>query len=101
MLIENWRNKMSVFGKTKEQLNLIKKAREIQKKLKDMTVEGESGAVKITMNGEQKVQSVEVDKENIDDLEKDIKSAVENAITKSQKIAAELMKEMGGLGGLM
>ncbi len=87
-----------MFGKAKEQFEFVKKAREIQKKLKDMTVEGESGSVKITMNGEQKVQSVEVDKENIDNIEHDIKGAISSAVEKSQKVAAEVMKDMGGLG---
>lgn len=90
-----------MFGKAKEQFELVKKAREIQKKLKDMTVEGESGAVKIVINGEQKVQSVHINREeaeDLDKLEKDIKSAVESAIEKSQKIAAEVMKDLGGLG---
>ena len=92
---------MSMFGKAKDNYELVKKAREIQKKLKSQTVEAEAGAVKLTMNGEQKVQSVEVDKDNIDNIEDDIKSAVGSAIEKSQKIAAEMMKEMGGLDGLM
>lgn len=87
-----------MFGKAKEQFEFVKKAREIQKKLKDMTVEGESGAVKITMNGEQKVQSVVVDKENLDNIERDIENAVGNAVEKSQKVAAEVMKDLGGLG---
>lgn len=87
-----------MFGKAKEQFEFVKKAREIQKKLKEMTVEGESGAVKLVMNGEQKVQSVTVDKENMDNIERDIENAVGNAIEKSQKVAAETMKEMGGLG---
>lgn len=91
---------MSMFGKAKDNYELVKKAREIQKKLKDQTVEAESGSVKIIMNGEQKVQSVEIDKENMENIEADIKSAVSSAIEKSQKIAAELMKDMGGLGGL-
>lgn len=91
---------MSMFGKAKDQYDLVKKAREIQKKLKDQAVEGESGAVKIVMNGEQKIQTVEIDRDNMDNLENDIKAAVASAIDKSQKIAAELMKEMGGLGGL-
>lgn len=90
---------MSMFGKAKGNYELIKKAREIQKKLKDQTVEAESGAVKITMNGEQRIQNVEVNKEDLDNLENDIKSAVSSAIEKSQKIAAEMMKDMGGLGG--
>ena len=88
-----------MFGKAKGNYELIKKAREIQKKLKDQTVEAESGAVKITMNGEQRIQNVEVNKEDLDNLENDIKSAVSSAIEKSQKIAAEMMKDMGGLGG--
>lgn len=95
-----------MFGKAKEQMDFIKKAREIQKKLKDMDVTGESGAVKITMNGEQKVLHVDVDKEQVDverldKLERDIHAALEGAVSKSQKIAAEVMKDMGGLGGLM
>jgi DNA-binding protein YbaB len=87
-----------MFGKAKEQFEFIKKAREIQKKLKDMTVEGESGSVKIVMNGEQKVQSVTVDSENLDNIERDIQNAVGNAVEKSQKVAAEVMKDLGGLG---
>lgn len=93
-----------MFGKAKEQFDFIKKAREIQKKLKDQVITGESGAVKIVMNGELKVQKVEINKEDfdankLDVLEKDIKAAMEKAITKSQEIGAELMKEVGGLGG--
>jgi len=92
-----------MFGKAKEQLDFIKKAREIQKKLKDITVVGENGAVKITMNGEQKVQRVElikeeVDVERLDRLERDIHAALESAVGKSQKVAAEVMKDLGGLG---
>lgn len=94
-----------MFGKAKEQFDFVKKAREIQKKLRDITVEGESGTVKITMNGEQKVQDVkinseEADLEKIDELERDVKRAMESAIEKSQKVAAEMMKDMGGLPGL-
>ena len=92
-----------MFGKAKEQLEFVKKAREIQKKLKATEVEAESGAVKVKMNGEQKIQAVDIDPESFDSdnlgrLEKDIASAVESAISKSQKIAADLMKDMGGFG---
>lgn len=92
-----------MFGKAKEQFDFVKKAREIQKKLRDITVEGQSGAVTIVMNGEQKVQDVsinseEADLERINELERDVKHAMESAIEKSQKVAAEMMKDMGGLG---
>lgn len=84
-----------MFGKAKEQFELVKKAKEIQKKLKETTVEGESGAVKIVMNGEQKIQSVTVDKDSLGNIESDIKNAVTNVIEKAQKIAADVMKESG------
>lgn len=95
---------MAMFGKAKEQYEFIKKAREIQKKLKEEVITTESGAVKIVINGEQKIQKVElnkddVDLEKLDILEKDIKSAVESGIAKSQEVAANLMKEIGGLDG--
>jgi len=96
---------MAMFGKAKEQLDFVKKAREIQKKLKNEVITVESGAVTIVINGEQKIQKVTINKEEVDTdkldvLEKDIKSVIESAIKQSQEIAANLMKEMGGLGGL-
>lgn len=86
-----------MFGKAKEQFELVKKARELQKKLKDTTVVGESGDVKVTMNGELKVQKVEI-AEGATNVESDVKAAFNNAVDKAQKIGAELMKELGGLG---
>lgn len=93
---------MAMFGKAKEQFDFVKKAREIQKKLKEEVISVESGAVTIVINGEQKIQNVtlnkdDVDMEKLDILEKDIKTAVESAIKKSQEVAANLMKDMGGL----
>lgn len=93
-----------MFGKAKEQFDFVKKAREIQKKLRDEVITVESGAITIVINGEQKIQRVSVNKEDIDInkldiLEKDIKSTIESAIHKSQEVAANLMKDVGGLGG--
>lgn len=86
----------------KEQYDFIKKAKEIQKKLKDEIVEAEKGMVRIKMNGEQKIQAVEILADEIRDkaaLEKDVKEAVDAAIEKSQKIAAQMMKDVtGGMG---
>ncbi|MEI6266864.1 MAG: YbaB/EbfC family nucleoid-associated protein [bacterium] len=95
---------MAMFGKAKEQLDFIKKAREIQKKLKSETFTVESGSVRIIINGEQKIQQVILNKEDInidrlDVLEKDIKTALENGIKKSQEYAANVMKDIGGLDG--
>jgi len=93
-----------MFGKMKDLYDFQKKAREIQKQLRAETIEKEVGAVKITINGEQKIQSVEIDPEIVDlekisELEGDVKSAVEQAVAESQKIAADKMKDItGGLG---
>lgn len=93
-----------MFGKAKELYEFQKKAREIQKKLRAEIIEKEVGVVKIKINGEQKIQNVEINAESISEdeistLENDIKSAVGQAIGESQKIAADKMKEItGGMG---
>lgn len=98
------RKEKNMFGKMKELYEFQKKAREIQKQLRGEIIEKEVGAVKVTINGEQKIQAIEIDPElmdteNIRNLENDVKSAVEQAIGESQKIAADKMKEItGGLG---
>lgn len=97
---------MSMFGKAKELMELQKKAKEIQKKLQSEVFTVESGAVKITINGEQKIQKVELNKEDIDldkldILEKDIKTAVESGVKQSQEYANKMLQEMGGLGDLL
>ncbi len=74
-----------------------------QEELGNITVEASSGggAVKITVNGQQKIQSVKISPEviNPDDvelLEDLVLTAVSEAIAKSQEVAAE---HLGGLTG--
>ncbi len=67
-------------------------------------VEAGNGAVKVKINGEQKIQKVTLDEAMIRDadmskVEKWIESAVTQAITRSQQLAAEKMRSVaGGLG---
>ncbi len=67
-------------------------------------VEAGNGAVKVKINGEQKIQKVTLDEELIREadvakVEKWIESAVTQAITRSQQLAAEKMRSVaGGLG---
>ena len=76
-----------------------------QQELADITVEASSGggAGKITINGQQKIQSVKISPEaiNPDDvemLEDLVLTAVNEAIAKSQELAAQrLGKLTGGL----
>ena len=84
----------------KEKFDMVKKAKELQKKLRSEVVTVTAGAVRLVINGEQKVQEVSIDKdlvdpENKEKLEREIKSAIEQAITKSQAIAANIAKGMG------
>ncbi|MCK5434950.1 MAG: YbaB/EbfC family nucleoid-associated protein [Dehalococcoidales bacterium] len=89
---------------------MIKKARELksnldkaQKELKNITLEVSSGkgAVKVTINGQQKIQSIKIspmvmDSNKPEKLEKMVLEAVSDAISKSQKLAA---KNLGKLTG--
>lgn len=67
-------------------------------------VEAGNGAVKIKMSGEQKIKAITIDStridtDNIEQLEKWVESAVTQAITRSQQVAAEKMRSVtGGLG---
>ena len=89
-----------MFDKAKTLYELKK----IQSALAKETIEVEAGAVTVKINGEQKIKSVEIDRDkldldNLELLEKNIESAVTQAITKSQQLAAEKMQSIaGGLG---
>ncbi len=91
-------------------LSMLKKARELksnldkaQKELSNITLEGSSGkgAVKVIINGQQKIQSIKISPMVIDPnkpekLERLVLEAVSDAISKSQKLAA---KNLGKLTG--
>ena len=74
-----------------------------QEELSNLTVESSSGggAVKVTMNGQQKIQSVEispeaVNPEDVELLQDLVLTAVSEALTKSQEAAA---KHLGSITG--
>jgi len=82
---------------------LQEKLAKTQQELGNITLEASSGggAVKVTINGQQKIQSVKISPEviNPDDielLEDLVLAAVSEAIAKSQELAAE---RLGGLTG--
>ncbi len=74
-----------------------------QEELSNLTIEGSSGggAVKVTMDGQQKIQSVEispeaVNPEDVELLQDLVLTAVSEALTKSQEAAA---KHLGSVTG--
>jgi len=74
-----------------------------QEELSNMTLEVSSGggAVKVTVNGQQQVQSVKISPEvvtpdDVELLEDLVLAAVNEAIAKSQEVAAQRMEEVTG-----
>ena len=82
--------------------------RKLQKELAKQVIEVEAGdgAVVVEITGEQKIKKITIDPEEVDlddisQLERWVESAVKEAISKSQQVAAEKMKPvMGQLGNL-
>jgi len=90
----------SMLNQARELKSKLDKA---QKELSNTIVDASSGkgAVKVTINGKQKIVSIKISPEVIDpdkaeQLEELVLKAVSEAITKSQKLAA---KQLRGLTG--
>ncbi len=91
-------------------LSMLNQARELkakldkaQKELGSTIVEAESGkgAVKVTINGQQKIQSIKIspkviDPDKAEHLEELVLKATSEAIAKSQKVAAKQLKGLTG-----
>lgn len=95
---------MSRFDQAKMLLQVKKIQKELQKQI--ITVEEGDGAVRVEITGEQKIKKIHIDPEYVDlddigELERWIEDAVKQAISESQRIAAEKMQPMmGALGNL-
>ena len=95
---------MSRFDQAKMLLKVKKLQKELQKEV--IVVEEGDGAVKVEITGEQKIKKIHIDPEYVDlddigQLERWVEDAVKEAISQSQKLAAEKMQPMmGALGDL-
>lgn len=95
---------MSKFDQAKTLLKVKKVQKELQKEI--ITVEQGDGAVRVEINGEQKIKKVHIDPEAVDlddigQLERWIEDAIKDAIQQSQKLAADKMQPfMSMLGNL-
>lgn len=88
-----------MFSKLKQYKDLRDSAKQMQNKLSEETVEATalSGQLKMTMDGNQKVQNVEIAEELLtseqkNKLEDGVKDLVDNATTAVQKKMAEKMR---------
>lgn len=95
---------MSRFDQAKMLMQVKKVQKELQKQI--ITVEEGDGAVRVEINGEQKIKKIHIDPEYVDledigQLERWLEDAVKEAIKESQRVAAEKMQPMmGALGNL-
>ncbi len=95
---------MSKFDQAKMVMKMRKVQKELQKEV--VRVEAGDGAVAVEINGEMKIKKVHIDPEQVDiddiaQLERWVEDAVKEAVSQSQKMAAEKMAPMmGNLGGL-
>lgn len=92
-----------MLDKAKQLWELQKKARAIQKELKEIEVEAKAadGKVVVIFNGEQHLQSVQIDEAMLSpdqkkDLEKALQQAISEAISRVQAVASEKMKAIAG-----
>ena len=96
---------MGMLGQMGDMYKLQKEAKKIKKELGKIHVFAESDGVKVTVNCEQEVLSIEFLDEavlgNGKKLVKSILDATNRAMKKSQQVAAEKMKAvMGGFPGM-
>ena len=90
-----------MFDKMKQLYDLQKKAREIKKELESViiNVEEAGGKIKVSMNGEFKVQSISIDPyflapDKKVELENALKRALSNAVGQTQTQTAGKMKDL-------
>ncbi len=95
-----------MFDKAKEIYQLQKKAKDIQKELKNTEVEAQSsdGSITIVFTADQKIKSIELSETalgsmNKRELEDKLVKVIAEALSRTQAVAAEktkgLMSEMG------
>ena len=89
-----------MFHKLKQYKDLRNKAKSLQSALGAVSVEatGASGKVRVTMSGIMEVTKLYID-ETLprEKIESGVREAVNDAVKKSQRLAADKIKEMGGL----
>lgn len=94
-----------MFNKIKAIKDIRHQAKKLQNGLSEISAEGSAqwGKIKVTIDGNQQILSVEIADEFMSDkskLQDGLKEAFNDAIKNIQKKMAAKMKELGGLGAL-
>lgn len=86
------------FGQIGELKKMRDQAMQIQRLLEAEEIEVEKKGVEITITGNQKIKEIKTNGKN----DNDIKEAINEAVKKSQEVAAKkLASQQGGLGALL
>lgn len=93
---------MNKFDQAKMLMKVKKMQKELQKQV--ITVSAGDEAVTVEITGDQKIKRIHIDPEKVDlddirQTEKYVEEAVKQAISESQKVAAEKMQPMMGMLG--
>lgn len=93
-----------MLDKVKKIFELQSKINQIKQELARLTTETSSPdeKIKIVINGEQKIQDIQIDSTLLNNsdstkLQKELTDCINQAILKSQKMAAEKAREISGL----
>ena len=86
------------FGQLGELKKMRDQAMQIQKALQAEEINVEKNGVNIVITGDQKIKEISTNGKS----DNDIKEAINEAVKKSQEVAAKKLSQMGGgLGGLL
>lgn len=89
---------MNPFGQLGELKKMRDQAMQIQKQLQAEEITVEKKGVTVVMTGDQRIKDIVTNGKS----DNDIKDAINEAIKKSQEVAAKKLQQMtGGLGGLL
>ena len=96
-----------MFDQAKQLYQLQKKAKKVQKELKNTEVEARSaqGEVTVVLSADQKIKSIEISEsimgvENKKELENTLVKVLSEGMSRAQAVAAEKSKELMGDMGL-
>jgi len=99
---------VKMFDKVKDLYNLKKQAGALQRELGQTIIEATSpdDLIKVELSADMKVKSISIDTSYLvetrkEQLELQLKNVLASAMTQAQQVAANKMKEMGGLEGLL
>lgn len=87
--------------KAKDMYRLQREAKKVKKELKNIHVEAESKGVKVVVDGEQKIVSIDIAPDvSREDIPALLKDALNRAMSKAQVVASEKMQGVMGEMGL-